>query len=809
MLSPRWRKVLRDLWGNKTRTILVVLSIGVGVFALGMIMGTNAMLGNDLPAAYNQTAPAHAILYPGQFGEELLPIVADIEGVEAVAARREFNLKWEESPGEWGEMSLTFFADFNDISINRVEPVSGAWPPPSESILLERASLDFINNGREMPLQFGDKILIETGEGKQREVTLVGTAHDLNIPPVQFTSQPNAYAPFAMLDWLGYERNFDELFIRVVNDTEEAHPSADHVRAVAYEVRNKIERGGREVYWIWQPTPGQHPAQESIDPLLAILGVLGGFSLFLSGFLVVNIINGLLTQHVKQIGIMKSIGARSRQLFSMYIITVLVFGLLSLVIAVPLGGFAAYGFAGYLAGLINFDLTGLSIAPNVWLTQTAVAIGVPVLAALVPIIRGANISVREAISDRAGGGGQFGTYMVDRLMNWFTITVLRLSRPMAISLRNTIRRKLRLFLTIFTLTLGGAIFISIISVYDSLIATMDDALAYFSYDVEIDFNKSYRMEEIQQVAYGVDDVAWAESWIGRTTRRIRPNGDEGKNLVLLGVPPDTQVIHPELTSGRWISPEDTNGIVINTAVLQDEEDVQLGDTLTFKIDGEESEWVVVGIAKSVMIGPLMYANQGYMERHVNQYSRSSGVQIIANGDIGPAAQLELAKELETAFEAQGLEVSSTGTTGQTETEIRSQFQIIVSFMAVMALLIAIVGGLGLMGTMSINVLERTREIGVMRAVGASDRSVLRIIMVEGIFIGFVSWMISALVSYPLGRWLSNLVGVNLLQSPLNYQFSWMGAIGWVVAILFIATLASLLPARGASRLSVRETLAYE
>ena len=808
-MSPRWRKVLRDLWGNKTRTVLVVLSIGVGVFALGMIMGTNAMLGNDLPAAYNRIDPPHAVLFPDHFDSDLLPIVAEVEGVEAVTGRREFGVRWEESPGEWGEIRITFFADFDDMPINKIFPVEGAWPPPAESLLLERSALAFINSSREVPLVFGDKILIETDAGKKREVTIVGTAHDLNIPPVQFTNQPTAYAQMEMLDWLGIERLFDELYIRVTNDTEGLHPSEDHVREVAHAVRNKVERGGREVRWIWQPTPGEHPAEESINPLLYILGVLGGFSLFLSGFLVVNIISGLLTQHVRQIGIMKSIGAKSQQIFAMYIITVIIFGLLSLLVAVPLGGLAAYGFASYLAGLINFDLSGFYIPTNVWVTQLLVALGVPILASLVPVIKGARVSVREAISDQGGGKGQFGTHFLDRAMNWFTVSALKLSRPMSISLRNTIRRKARLILTIFTLTLGGAVFISIISVYDSLIATMEDALSYFSYDVDLDFNKSHRIEEIYQTAYMLDEVDWAESWIGRTTRRVKANGDEGENLVLLGVPPDTEVINPEITEGRWVTAEDTNGIVINTAVQQREEDLQLGDTLVLKLDGEESEWLIVGIAQSVMVGPLMYGNQAFIERHINQVSRSSGVRIIANGELSATAQHELGLKLEEHFNAQGLAVGGFDTTGQTREEIRSQFQIIVSFMAVMAILIALVGGLGLMGTMSINVLERTREIGVMRAVGASDRSVLRIVMVEGLFIGFVSWVVSAVLSYPIGRWLSNTVGITMLQSPLNYQFSWMGAIGWVVAILLIALLASLLPARSASRLSVRETLAYE
>ena len=127
----------------------------------------------------------------------------------------------------------------------------------------------------------------------------------------------------------------------------------------------------------------------------------------------------------------------------------------------------------------------------------------------------------------------------------------------------------------------------------------------------------------------------------------------------------------------------------------------------------------------------------------------------------------------------------------------------------MALLVAVVGGLGLSGTMSINVMERTREIGVMRAVGANDRAILRIVLVEGVIIGLISWVLAIVVAYPIGLGLSNIVGTLFLESEMTYIYSIPGAIGWLGAVLLIALLAGTIPARGASRLSVRETLAYE
>jgi putative ABC transport system permease protein len=124
-------------------------------------------------------------------------------------------------------------------------------------------------------------------------------------------------------------------------------------------------------------------------------------------------------------------------------------------------------------------------------------------------------------------------------------------------------------------------------------------------------------------------------------------------------------------------------------------------------------------------------------------------------------------------------------------------------------LLAVIGGLGLMGTMSINVLERTREIGVMRAIGASNRSVRRIFVVEGIIIGVISWLVGAILALPLSQLLGNLVGGLFLNAPLDHNFSINGVVIWLVVVVILSAVASFLPAWNASRLTVQEVLAYE
>lgn len=204
----------------------------------------------------------------------------------------------------------------------------------------------------------------------------------------------------------------------------------------------------------------------------------------------------------------------------------------------------------------------------------------------------------------------------------------------------------------------------------------------------------------------------------------------------------------------------------------------------------------------------MYVNYPYFAWVVRNVGQASSVQIVTERHDF-AATAEVAKALETHFEQIGLKVSATETIAGERERIETVFNIIVGFLSVMAVLLAVVGGLGLMGTMSINVLERIREIGIIRAIGASDGAVQQIVIVEGVLIGCLSWLVGVLIALPVSVLLSNVVGELILQDALTYTFSVGGALLWLVVVVLLAALASFLPARGASRLTVREVLAYE
>ncbi len=802
MVSPRWRKVLADLWSNKTRTLLVVLSIAIGVFAVGMIADSRIRLLRGLSEQYLDGNPFSAVVTTIEpFDDELVQTVGKMDGVAAAEGRGGVTVRLKVGPDQWKNLQLQAIRDFDDIQVATFNLEEGQWPPPDKTMLIERSALNPMVG---LDLKPGDTLTIETLDQTERQIPITGVVHDLNVAPTFIFDVYYGYITEETLTWLGEPRSYNA--VRIMVDKDHLFDK-EYVTRVAYAVRDKLERSGREVDEIFiPPEPGRSPiATFGLDPLTYLLSAMSVLAVILSGFLVTNTISGLLAQQTRQIGVMKSIGARSGQILHMYLLLVLIFGLLSLLIAVPLSYLAAGAFTDFFAVLFNFDPRSYGLLPQVIGLQLLVSLIVPLLAAVYPLLRGTRVTIREALDSNAGPGG-YGSSAIDRLME----RVRGLPRPILLSLRNTFRRKGRLLLTLITLTLGGAIFIGVFTVQASVQQSLDELFgSLVRYDVFVSFEQPYRAEKIEQEALQIEGIYAAEAWGNAFVRRLRDDDTESEVIQVQAPAPGSELVAPEVVTGRWLLPEDENAIVLSVGVIDDEPDIALGDTITLKIKGRETDWVVVGTFKALGNEDLLaFANYPYFAREAREAGMAREARLVTTRH-SPDFQAEVAQRIEEHFRNVGLVVARSTTASSEYQTILGQFNIIVYCLLIMAVLTAFVGGLGLMGTMSMNVLERTREIGVMRAIGASDTAVLRIVVFEGILIGLLSWSLGALLAFPISRVLSDQVGYLFLGSPLSYNYSINGALMWMALSVGLSALASFLPAWNASRLTVRDVLAYE
>jgi putative ABC transport system permease protein len=369
---------------------------------------------------------------------------------------------------------------------------------------------------------------------------------------------------------------------------------------------------------------------------------------------------------------------------------------------------------------------------------------------------------------------------------------------------------MRLALTLSTLVLAGAIFVGVMNLFGTFDQTMRDVEKYFLADINVSFDRAYRYEKVAGIVESVPGVESVEGWMMLGGEIISADETTANELALVAPPADSTLIEPILTEGRWLMPGDENAVVIGNHLLSVRPDLKVGDTIKLNILEKESEWKIVGIYNipGNVIPPLIYVNYEYVSHLINSPGDVYSLRIITSEE-DEASVAAIGQQLQVLLDEKQIQVSNIELAAEWRLQQTQQTDVLVYFMLVMAILTAIVGGLGLMSTMSINTLERTREIGVMRAIGASNFDIQKIVLVEGLFIGLLSWAGGILLSAPITSVLVYGVGVAIFKTPLQFTFGLKGILIWLSITLVLAILASALPARRASRLTVRDTLAYE
>ncbi len=792
MLNPRWHKVIRDLWSNKTRTMLVVMAIAVGVFAFGSVFITNEVLISDMDTQYHAYNASTITMSIPSFDDSLVrwarrqAQVVDAQGralhtAKLVGHDRTFNL------------NLYAYDDYEDIKLNRIQPEKGTWPPGRHDILFERASVSLPG------VQIGDDIIIELSNGKQYELNVTGTVHDLKVPPASMSRQLTAYVSMKTLGWLGLGETYNRLEIVAQDEFN----NLAKLEVVADELGEQLQHNGITVGSVNILEPGEHWARDTTEGFTLILNFMGIFSLLLSGFLVVNTISAMLTQQKRQVGMMKAIGATGRQIVGLYLVLVTFYGLLSLVVALPIGMGLAYLFTAAVNQFLNIDMLNFHLPLPILLMQLIVALLVPVVASLIPVLGGVRVTVREAISNY-GIEGAGGHGLLDRLL----LRVRALPRPVLLSIRNTFRRKARLSLTLGALILAGTLFITVMNVQGSLMTEVDYLIeSTFNYQVVLGLDGSYPSQGVERRAEEVPGVVHAE---GRTTlwvKRVKPDGTKGGSFEVTGLPPGSDFIQPTMLSGRWLEENDRNAIVLSSSLAKDMPDVRAGDKIVVEINDRESHWEIVGIMLMAW-DDVGFANFSYLSQ-IKGESGQAGLVDVRTEQKDAQSQFIMAAAVEKRLTDAGIKVSRSATTAEFAGSIAGQFDFLVMFLMAMAAMAALIGGLGLAGIMSLNVMERTREIGVMRSIGASNSMVGGIVLVEGLLIGILSWALAIPLSLPVTLLFNAMIGQMILDQPLVFVFLPIGLIIWLVIVIIVSVVASLLPAYRAIKMSVRETLAYE
>lgn len=854
-MNTLWLKTLRDLWLFKGRTLLVVLAIAVGTAAVGVCVTSLIVLRNDLRDGYAATNPAHAILDATPFDDSLagkvaaLPEVAEAEARQMVSARMTLG-------GEDRQLQLSVIPDFAAVRVGRLAAQPGALvPPPPGTILLERSVAGPLNVAQ------GDAVMLRTSDGDTFPLQVAGFIHDMGVAPTTVQPWVYGYITDDTAARLGLPETYNQLYLTIGTrdqgpgsradgsslapgpwNLEPALTRADVERGVT-AVTDWLESDGVLVQRANIPEPGVHLMQGNVDTGLLMIGILGGLTMLLGAFLVTNVMGAVVAQQVPQIGVLKALGAGRGLVLRQYGRMVVIFGLLALLLAVPLGLLGAWFMSNDLARRLNYDIPSFGLKATTLAVQAAGALLVPALAALGPLRAASRMPIRDAL---AKTGDTNYESRVQRAP-FFASRIAYL-----VSLRNVARRPVRLALTVAALALAGAMVMATFGLRLGLYEAVEILVGEFPYSVQVDVAEPQPLQRLLraagEVAADLDVPMRAEAWGMADARRIYPDGRLGTSFTLYGVPATTQIAPFAEKTGRWLyqegardqgpgSSEENPGLApgtwplepalyINYETAKLTEQPGVSDELALRLNGvQERAARLVGISLRPF-EPAAYMPYDQWQRATGQRGRASRLVVYLEEDdgrrttddgsssgCGPSSvvcsPVTVATELTARLEAAGVVVARTETAESYRAGYRAQFDTLVLLIMSLAGLTALVGGLGLGNTMALNVLERSREIGVLRALGARRPLLRRLVLVEGLLIALASAALAVPLAVPLTLALDRIMGNALLGSPLTFAFSWPAAVAWLALVIAIALVACWLPADRAARMTIREAVSYD
>jgi putative ABC transport system permease protein len=796
--------------------LMMVIAIAISLTAFGGVLFAWAASSRVTGSAYLSTEPASATILLDEAidAEQMAAIAAQARerpGVIEATGRTQFTSEVEIN-GRSRDIPLQVFVAAPDdpMRVARFEIQQHSWPPSPGEIFVGRDTLSLLD------VSVGDTMTVETPSGEPVLLRVTDTVYDPSLSPSPQEQTGRGYLSTASLPGSRERAVLDQLKIQVA-DPEQATPSRDRdaIVAVAGDVGQWLQREhGLAVREIQVPKPYAHPHQWQADALLGSLLAGGAAALLLSTMLVANMLNNLFTQQIPQIGIMKAIGARSGRIGRLYLAMTLLVAvaatLLALAPAILLGRVAVENFLGFLG------IQAASLAPPWWtyLVVLAIGLGLPPLMALVPLVKTSRTTVRAAI-DHHGGGSKPSA--ATGVLAWLG-RIRRLDRGLLMALRNTIRRPARFLLSVGLLACAGMVFVAGMSLSSGTEALLEGQKQQRTWDVEVQLASPASMDQVTTMVGRVPDVSRVEGLNVAQTGVAGPGQipitrtypDQGHGRVsVTALPADTTMFTPpKLLEGRWLNPGETGAVVLNQIARNNTvPGIHAGDTVQLFVGGKPTTWRVVGIAEEKGGGSGVYTTAEGFTAAMGQPQRVNQLRI-ATVSHDEQTRTAVADAVNKTLTNAGVEVKSAVSVSRGEAISEGHLGPIILILLGIALPLGVVGVIGLASTMSTNILDRTREFGVMHAIGARPKAVRRIVIAEGIFTALASCLLAILPTLALTAVLGAGLGNLFFSAPLPYRISILAAGIWTALVILGAVLATEAAATRASRLTVREALTY-
>lgn len=777
-----WRKVIGDARRNGRSLALVALVLAVGTAGVVAALDAQTVLKREIAASFRGALAPDLAFWFERDATQALAQVAAHEGVAAVDARRVAYTRIAARDGTWLPLRLTISRDPEASPVGRVHrhgaerAAPGLWIEQSGKALLGEAELR-----------------VRTPTGTIATVPLAGFVHDPAVAPSTQERLVYAFASPEVAAQLGQGADLDQLWVRMA-----ARGDTANAILLGEELRDALKASGRAPLR-FEALPNAHPHAALMGAMLRVLGVVCAIAFICGASLAAYLVSAWMKREVRQVGILKAIGARWHQVALQYLLLVGPLVLAVAAVAVPVGAALGLALVRYYAESLNIDVARWDAGGALLTQELGFTLAIAMAAMAWPIVRASRMGVREAIHDAGIASPLTAGSRLAR-----AVTVPGGLRG-TFALRNAMRRPFRLALILLALSGGGALLLTTHSNYESLMGVIDASLATQGHDIEVSMPRGVPSAQLEAAVKGVPGVGVAEAWRRAMVSVAREGAASttARRVSLMAYPEGTRLFTLPVLEGRMPAPGAANEVLMTRTVREPYPDVALGSEVALQFRERRAGVRVVGIVEEIG-SPVFYAPFAAYEVVTGLGDASNVLRVRSDGE-----GLDLvASAVDRALLEARLPLAQMVTRAMFRDALDEHFKVVGDVLRMVALAAALAGAIILAAASSFNVMERSREIGVLRAIGATPRAISAMLLAEGAAIAAIGALLAIGLSIALTLAMNGLAARTLLHVAVPLRFSTTGlavlACGAVVLVLAVAVTLFL-----ALRRPVRESIAYE
>ena len=784
MVSASLRKSITDLSRRRARTGFTVVTLALAVASISFLAiptVIDASMREEVRA--EKLAHATVTMRPLSLTDEQVAALEALPNVAAIEPGIRVNARV--LVGERRAPALVIgVRNFARQGVDVVRLASGTYPGPGEVLTeVQNANVD-VYDGRagDIARVVGAGGLRITGEGR-------------NIPGGEEVQDEHVIVIYATSDTiaaLGGERGYDRIAIRL-RDTSHGTETVESVRRYLETVPGFAGfRGLPELR-----APDDWPGKADTEAFAKFLSVITLLALLSALVLISNTMTTLVAEQTGEIGIMRAIGARRRQVALVYLRTALLLGVLGAVVGVVLGILLAYLLASYFGSMFWAIDVGFTVDTTVVVASIALGVLVPVLAALPAIRRGVRVDLREALESTGSAVG--GEDAGDRLLRRAGF----LPRTMQIGLRGLGRRRRRSLATAVIVALAVGNLLAVLAVAT---ATTENSRASWANHLE-----DLRLWTSGRDLFNARALRTIEATPGvaRAQPALVSDAELAGEEAFVGGVPRQPLVRYRLSDGRWFGAAEERArerVAVIERNLAQFAGVDVGDRVTLTTVAWPVQLLIVGMVTNQQEeGTVLYVPLTTLRSVLDQ---PTGVSTYWIKTTSPDESLidRTTTLLDDRLTALGYDVASEISYVMERDEIEAN-RTITTTIGVLGFLIVAMSMVALANAITMSIIERTREIGILRCLGARARDVRRIFATEGVALALGGWLLGIPLGYALTRlivWLIwEIVGVRV---PVVFPL-WNIALA-LAGTVVLALLVMVLPIRRAVRCPPGEAIRY-